>query len=654
MATTVDSSAAISSQQHTSHFLRRLSKVIGAVAENPEDLAPLRPSLSSKEILIVLDNAESILDLRGTSGEEIYAVVEELSQLNNICLFITSRISIIPPGCETLSIPTLSTEAAHDTFYYIYKHGERSARVNRILEELDFHALSITLLATVAQHSGWNDNRLAREWERQRTGVLHAQHNRSLAATIELSLASPMFQELGPDARDLLGVVAFFPQGIDENNLDWLFPTISNRTDIFDKFYILSLTYRSNGFITMLAPLRDYLCPKDPMSAPPLCTTKDRYFTRLSVLVDPEKPVFEEARWIVPEDVNVEHLLNVFIMVDTSSDDTWDTCAHFAEHLYWHKPRLVGLGPKVEGLPDGHPSKPECLFQLSRLSQAVGNYVERKRLLLHTLKLWTEVGDELQVAKILACLCDANRNLGQYTEGIQYAREALGIYERFDHVGGQGSSLKELALSLYDDMQLEAAEEAASRTINLPPAQGHQFEVSTCYEVLGDICRSKGEMEKAAEHYETGLRIVSFFNWPDRLFWLHCGLAELFHDQSKFDDAHAHAEHAKSHAVNDVYHLGRAAHLQARLWYAQGKLEEAESEALHAVDIYEKLGATGDVEFGRQLLQEIEGAMDNGELLEKVLLPILHSQPGVPRAADAITQADLDASFRESQAPHLQ
>jgi len=618
-----------------SHFLHRLSKVIGAVAENPEDLAPLRPSLFSKEILIVLDNAESILDLRGTSGQEIYAVVEELSQLNNICLFITSRISIIPPGCETLSIPTLSMEAAHDTFYYIYKHGERPARVNRILEELDFHALSITLLATVAQRGGWNDNRLAREWERQRTGVLHAQHNGSLAATIELSLASPMFQELDPDARDLLGVVAFFPQGIDENNLDWLFPTIPNRTDISDKFYILSLTHRSNGFITMLAPLRDYLYPKNLMSTPPFCTTKDHYFTRLSVPVNPGQTGFEDARWIVSEDVNVEHLLNVFTMVDASSDGVWDACAHFAEHLYWHKPRLVGLGPKVDGLPDGHPSKPECLFQLSRLFQAVGSYVERKQLLLRVLRLYTEVGDELRVADTLVFLSDASRNLGQYTEGIQHAKEALGIYERFDRMGGQAISLKELALLLYDDGQLEAAEEVASRMINLPPAQDHQFEVSTCYEVLGDICCSKGEMEKAAEHYEAGLRIASSFNWPARLFWLHCGLAELFHDQSKFDDAHAHAEHAKSHAVNDVYHLGRAAHLQARLWYAQGKLEEAESGALHAVDIYEKLGAAGDAEFGRQLLQEIEGAMNSGELLEKVLLPMLIHSSFPARGAES-------------------
>ena len=458
----------------STHFLARLSKVVGAGIENPTDLASLRPFLSSKEVLIILDNAESLLDPKGTNAEGIYSMVDELCQFKTISLLITSRVTTVPPYCKRPEIPTLSMEAACDIFYGIYGGGGRSNVVNTLLERLDFHALSVTLLATTASHNAWDYDRLAEEWDTQRAQVLRTDYNRSLAATIELSLASPTFRSLGPDARGLLGVVAFFPQGIDEKNLDWLFPTTSNKKNTFDKFCVLSLAHRRNGFLTMLAPIRDYLNPKDPRSSPLLCKTRDHYFSRLSVDVYPENSWFEETRWIVGEDVNVEHLLDVFTSIDQNTDDIWDTCLHFVQHLYWHKPRQTLLGSKMEALSNDHPSKPKRLLELSRLFQQTGNHAERKRLLTHILELERRRGDDLQVAHRLLDLSYVNDSLGLYKEGIQQAEEALGIFERIVRGAERVRCLDALAWLYLNDNQLDAAEEAASRAINLGEGKGQE------------------------------------------------------------------------------------------------------------------------------------------------------------------------------------
>ena len=127
---------------------------------------------------------------------------------------------------------TLSPESACDIFYSIYDNGRHSEVISDLVKRLDFHALSITLLTTTASHNMWDYNELAEEWNAHRARVLHTDY---------------------------------------ESN----------------KFCVLSLTSRSDNFITMLAPIRDHL--------PLLCAAKDHYFSRLSVEVCPTIPGFEEA-----------------------------------------------------------------------------------------------------------------------------------------------------------------------------------------------------------------------------------------------------------------------------------------------------------------------------------------------------------------------
>jgi tetratricopeptide (TPR) repeat protein len=588
------------------HLLNRLSKVTGAGIENPEDLTPLRPLLSSKEMIIVLDNAESILDPEGTDAAEIYALVEELSELPTLCLCITSRISTIPPECKTIEVPVLSMDAACRTFYHIYKYDKGSNLVNGILEQLDFHPLSITLLATVGHQNKWGIDRLAREWEKRRTSVLQTRHKKSLAAAIELSLTSPMFQEFGSEARALLEVVAFFPQGFDENNANWLFPTIPNGIDILDGFCVLSLTHRSNGFITMLAPLRDYLSPKDPKLSPLLCAVKERYFIRMSVDLNPNQPEFGEARWIRSEDVNVEHLLDVFTMIDGKLDKVWDACANFTSHLRWHKNRPTMLRAKIEGLPNDHCCKPKCLYELSRLLGSIGNFVDSKRLLIHTSRLERERGNDRGVARALRELAEMNGRMG-LLEGVKQVKEALEICERLGDKVQQATCL----ITLARFSSIDAREVFVFRAINLLPEKGEQFLVCESHQLLGDTYQSMGKTEKAIHHFEVALGIATSFGWHNQLFQIHSSLATLFLRQDRVDDGHAHAERAMLYTVNNMFNLGGAMWLRALVRGSQHRLEEARSAILRAADVYEKLGASPNKEACEKLLQKIQAKLNN-------------------------------------------
>jgi len=356
----------------------------------------------------------------------------------------------------------------------------------------------------------------------------------------------------------------------------------------------------------MLAPLRDYLRPEDPMSSPLLGTTKEHYFSRLSVDVHPDEPNFGELRWIISEGMNVEYLLDVFTSVDANPKSVWDACARFMEHINWHKPRLVTLGPKVETLPDDHPSKAQCLHWLAWLFDSVGNQAERKRLFIHALELWRAQGNDYQVAQTLSELCDANQLIGLPKEGIRQGKEASEIFERLGDTAKQADCLIELARSLHSDRQLDAAEEAVLHAIELLPEKGKQLNLCQSHHTLGIIYHSKGNPEKAIHHFEVALGIASSLSYNKELFWTHYCLAALFRARGSLEDAHGHIQHAKSHAVDDVYNLARASQLQALVWEEQHMLEGAKSEGLRALGMYENLGAADDVEDCRAILRRID------------------------------------------------
>lgn len=214
-------------------------------------------------------------------------------------------------------------------------------------------------------------------------------------------------------------------------------------------------------------------------------------------------------------------------------------------------------------------------------------------------------------------LADANRHMGLHEEGIQSAKVVSDFFERIGDVVGQAQYLTNLALLLCKDKQLDAAEEAASRAIDLLQQKDEQFRLCESHRILALVYLFKSEKGKAAHHFEVALGIASPFDWHDQLFQIHHSLAALFLPEGRFDDAQSHIKQAKAHAVNGAYNLGCATEMHALVWYRQRRLEEARSEAFCAADLYEKLGAATDLERCRGFIQKIEGEINKPVVSDK-------------------------------------
>ena len=244
-------------------FLDRLSETTGA--QHPTDMAQLRSHLeASPPCILVLDGIDSVLDPRAPGAVEIAAAIEEFGRCPKVCVLATSRMDIKIPHFRYMEVPTLPIEVAREVFRSRCNLG-RSATVDSLLTELDFHPLSVTLLADAVRNNKWNEPVSLEEWEGGTMGILETLNVRhGLEDTIESVLRTPTIQELEPSARKTLEAIAAFPGGVKDARLEIMCPGISRVWEAVNALCKFSLMYREDGFVKMLSPFRLYFIKSTP------------------------------------------------------------------------------------------------------------------------------------------------------------------------------------------------------------------------------------------------------------------------------------------------------------------------------------------------------------------------------------------------------
>ena len=244
-------------------FLERLSDAIGI--GHTMDIGQLRLHLkSSPPIILLLDGVDSILDPLAPEAEDIIKTIEEFGCYKHVCLLTTSRMSPEVSDFHRVEVPTLSGSDARDIFYGLC-NLDRSPVVDNLIASLDFHPLSINLLATAVRQNDWDELTLLKVrdeltlpkvWEGDQNGVLKTQYQKSLKDVMGRSFTSPTIQNLGTTAREVLEAIAAFPHGVEEGKLESTFPSITGVVVAVDVLCKFSLLYRQGGFVKMLSLFR--------------------------------------------------------------------------------------------------------------------------------------------------------------------------------------------------------------------------------------------------------------------------------------------------------------------------------------------------------------------------------------------------------------
>ena len=225
------------------------------------DLTSIIGRLEAHVALLVIDNAETLLEADDVDSGRIAEVLDTLGGLTTTRIIVTTRnhASVSPNFlCKRITVLGISMDASCDAFSAVYKIASLNDHIRAIFTALDYHPLSINILANAATMNQWSLEDIEQVWSERQTGVLENANDkyRSLRVATEISIVS--FKDK-MTVLHILRAIAFLPQGIHRSDFPSIFPSIPTISLEVEALTRSSLIYRNGDRLTMLAPIRMYI-----------------------------------------------------------------------------------------------------------------------------------------------------------------------------------------------------------------------------------------------------------------------------------------------------------------------------------------------------------------------------------------------------------
>jgi tetratricopeptide (TPR) repeat protein len=408
-------------------FMTHLAKALGIELVGADPMRQICTFLRSTCALIVLDNAETFEEARGQSAlQEIPPAIADIADIPGITLVLTSRSRRNAPNVPwiTKDIPPLDVDSAREAFFRIYRQDSRSnaeEEITNLLIELEFHPLSINLLANAAQQNGWSPHMLLTRWRHQPSAVLdHGEgKQQSLSATMQLSLSSPSIQNFGEDGGRTLAIIAFLPQGLNGYLATQLLPSLPRIDIICDVLCRQSLVYRQGVFIKMLTPIRHYVQNSSLASLVSTCLRDvGDFYYRTVQHCSQERD--NHADIIISDHLNIEHVIALSLtQVSDRTEEIFNMCWLFLQCLKWHLPRPTALVPVIFNIieePSTLTLKAQCLCYIGMLYDALSQLSKAIKAFQAAEALYATASDHEGVSYCVTIRADMYRCEGRFIQ----------------------------------------------------------------------------------------------------------------------------------------------------------------------------------------------------------------------------------------------
>ncbi|KAG2035400.1 hypothetical protein BDR03DRAFT_526788 [Suillus americanus] len=408
-------------------FATRFAEALGIELAGGNLMRQISTCLRSASALVVLDNAETFEEADGSSAlKEIPQAIAEIAGIPGVILILTSRSRRSAPNVPwiTKDVPPLDSNSAQEAFFQIYHQASRQnaeGGIANLLQDLEFHPLSINILANAAQQNGWSPVMLLERWNDWHSKVLNLGEGKSqsLSYTMQLSLSSPSIQNFGEEARHVLAVIAFLPQGLNEVMSKRILPSTLQIDTICDVLWRQSLVYRQDGFVKMLAPIRHHV--RDSLPPPDsTCLREIRTFYYCTIQQCSAQRD-GHADIIISDHLNIEHVI-AFDLAHIP-EETYRACWGFLGCLTWHLPRPTTLNPAIFDIVENFPArmpKASCLLRLGRLSQTLSQINESMKAFQAAGALYLAASDHGMVAECAIECAEIYRCQGRFFQSQQF------------------------------------------------------------------------------------------------------------------------------------------------------------------------------------------------------------------------------------------